>query len=250
MKINRGGDILNELLKRYIGKNIVIPYEAEDRFKLYPLAFKELEGYMSEEYLSYNGFYVNKNKLLTLLKNKRKELAAKLNITPFVIFQDLSLEVMSTTYPITLEELQNIQGVGSGKAKRYGKEFIELIKKYCEENKIERSENLRVHKSKLEASIIQYIDRKIALDDIAEAKGLEFSDLLDEIEAIVYSGTKINIDYFINEIMDEDIIDDILDYFKESQTDNINEAVNELGSDYSKEEIRLIGIKFISEMGN
>ncbi|MCD7971445.1 MAG: DNA helicase RecQ [Candidatus Azobacteroides sp.] len=192
--------------------------------------------------------------LFSMLKDLRKKISKKLELPPFVIFQDPSLEAMSTTYPITLEELQNIPGVGAGKAKRYGKEFIELIKRHCEENEIERPEDLRVrtvaNKSKLKVSIIQNIDRKIALDDIADTKGLEFSELLDEIEAIVYSGTKINIDYFLYEIMDEDKIEDIFEYFKESQTDEINAALEELGADYNEEEIRLIRIKFISEMGN
>ncbi len=192
--------------------------------------------------------------LFSMLKDLRKKISKKLSLPPFVIFQDPSLEAMSTTYPITIDELQNIPGVGAGKAKRYGKEFVELIKKHVEENEIERPEDLRVrtvaNKSKLKVSIIQNIDRKIALDDIAETKGLDFSDLLDEIEAIVYSGTKINIDYFLYEIMDEDRINDIFDYFKESQTDEIGAAVEELGPEYTEEEIRLIRIKFISEMGN
>jgi len=192
--------------------------------------------------------------LFSILKDMRKKISKKLALPPFVIFQDPSLEAMSTTYPITIEELQNIPGVGAGKAKRYGEEFVELIKKHVEENEIERPEDLRVrtvaNKSKLKVSIIQNIDRKIALDDIAETKGLEFSELLDEVEAIVYSGTKINIDYFLNEIMDEERIDDIFDYFKESQTDDLENAMTELGPEYSEEEIRLIRIKFISEMGN
>ncbi len=161
---------------------------------------------------------------------------------------------MATTYPITLEELQNITGVGLGKAKRYGEEFVKVIKKHVEENEIERPEDLRVrsvaNKSKLKISIIQAIDRKIALDEVANSKGLEFSELLDEIEAIVYSGTKINISYFIGEIMDEDHQQDIFEYFKESETDGVEEAVKELGSDYTEEEIRLVRIKFLSELGN
>ena len=192
--------------------------------------------------------------LFSMLKDLRKKISKKLSLPPFVIFQDPSLEAMSTTYPITIEELQNIPGVGAGKAKRYGKEFIELIERHCDENEIDRPEDLRVktvaNKSKMKVSIIQNIDRKIALDDIAHTKGLEFNELLNEIEAIVYSGTKINIDYFLNEIMDENKIEDIFDYFKESQTDDINAATEELGTDYSEEEIRLIRIKFISEMGN
>ena len=161
---------------------------------------------------------------------------------------------MATTYPVTLEELQNIPGVGAGKAKRYGKEFIELIKRHVEENEIERPEDLRVrtvaNKSKLKVSIIQRIDRKVALDEIAMTNGLEFNELLDEIEAIVYSGTRINIDYFLNDVMDEDHIDDIYEYFKDSETDDLEDAIEELGGDYTEEEIRLVRIKFLSEMAN
>ncbi|MDR2475507.1 MAG: DNA helicase RecQ [Bacteroidales bacterium] len=192
--------------------------------------------------------------LFSMLKDLRKKISKKLGLPPFVIFQDPSLEAMSTTYPIRLEELQNIPGVGAGKAKRYGKEFIDLIKKHVEENEIERPEDLRVRtvasKSNLKVAIIQSIDRKVALDDIANSKGLEFVELLDEVEAIVYSGTKINIDYFLNEIMDDDKIVDIFEYFKESQTDNIDTAILELGPEFTEEEVRLIRIKFISEMGN
>lgn len=192
--------------------------------------------------------------LYSIMKDLRKKLSKKLEVPPFVIFQDPSLEAMATTYPITLDELQNIPGVGAGKAKRYGAEFIAIIKKYVDENEIERPEDLRVrtvaNKSKLKVWIVQSIDRKVALDDIAVTKGLEFNELLDEIEAIVYSGTRINIDYFINEAMDEDHILDIYEYFKESETDDLEEAINELGSDYSEEEIRLIRIKFLSEMAN
>lgn len=192
--------------------------------------------------------------LFQMLKDLRKRLSKNLKVPPYVIFQDPSLEAMATTYPETIEELQNIPGVGVGKAKRYGKDFCELIKRHCEENEIERPEDLRirtvVNKSKLKVSIIHSIDRLVALDDIALANGIEFSELLDEIEAIVYSGTKINIDYFLNEVMDEDHLNDIYDYFKESETDHLEEAMDELGDDYSEEEIRLVRIKFISDMAN
>ena len=192
--------------------------------------------------------------LYSILKDLRKKIAKKLELPPYVIFQDPSLEAMATTYPVTIEELQNIPGVGAGKAKRYGEEFIKVIKIHCDENEIERPEDLRVrtvaNKSKLKVSIIQGIDRKIALDELAESKGLEFSDLLDEVEAIVYSGTKINIDYFLQEIMDEDHIEDIFEYFKEADSDSIEDAINELGRDYTEEEIRLVRIKFLSDMGN
>ncbi len=192
--------------------------------------------------------------LYSMLKDLRKKMSKKLDVPPYVIFQDPSLEAMATTYPVTLEELQNIPGVGAGKAKRYGQEFCVLIKKHCEENEIERPEDLRVrtvaNKSKIKVSIIQAIDRKVALDDIALSKGLEFSELLDEVEAIVYSGTRLNIDYFLEEIMDEDHMLDIYEYFKESTTDKIDDAMDELGNDYTEDEIRLVRIKFISEMAN
>ena len=192
--------------------------------------------------------------LYSMLKDLRKKMSKKLDVPPYVIFQDPSLEAMATTYPVTLEELQNIPGVGSGKAKRYGQEFCVLIKKHCEENEIERPEDLRVrtvaNKSKIKVSIIQAIDRKVALDDIAMSKGLEFGELLDEVEAIVYSGTRLNIDYFLDEIMDEDHMLDIYDYFKDSTTDKIDDAMDELGDDYTEDEIRLVRIKFISEMAN
>ncbi|MDE7153388.1 MAG: DNA helicase RecQ [Muribaculaceae bacterium] len=192
--------------------------------------------------------------LYSILKDLRKKQAKKLSLPPYVIFQDPSLEAMATTYPITMEELATIPGVGAGKAKRYGEEFLRVIKTHVEENEIERPEDLRVrsfaNKSKLKISIIQSIDRKIALDEFAESKGLEFSELLDQIEAIVYSGTKININYFIDEVIDEDHQEEIFDYFKSSESDDINEAINELGSDCTEDEIRLVRIKFISEMGN
>ena len=192
--------------------------------------------------------------LYSILKDLRKKIAKHLGLPPYVIFQDISLEAMATTYPITLEELQTIQGVGAGKAKRYGKEFLEVIKTHVEENEIERPEDLIVrtvpNKSKLKISIIQGIDRKIPLDELAESKGLEYSELLDEIEAIVYSGTKININYFLDEVLDEDQQEDIIDYFKESESDDLEAAIQELGDSYSEEEIRLVRIKFLSEMGN
>ncbi|MEG1580729.1 MAG: HRDC domain-containing protein, partial [Bacteroidaceae bacterium] len=192
--------------------------------------------------------------LFQMLKDYRKRMAKSLDVPPYVIFQDPSLEAMATIYPQTIEELQNIPGVGAGKAKRYGKDFCELIKKHCEENEIERPEDLRIrtvaNKSKLKVSIIHSVDRKVALDDIAVAKGIEFEELLDEIEAIVFSGTKLNIDYFLNDVIDEDHMNDIYLYFKESETDSIDDALYELGVDYSEEEIRLVRIKFISEMAN
>lgn len=192
--------------------------------------------------------------LYSMLKDLRKRISKKLNLPPYVIFQDPSLEAMATTYPIYMEELQNVPGVGAGKAKRYGEEFLSLIRKHVEENEIERPEDLRVrtvaNKSKMKVSIIQAIDRKIALDDVALTKGLDFTELLDEIETIVYSGTKINIDYFLNEIMDSDHIEELMEYFKSSSSDSIQEALDELGGDFTEEEVRLVRIKFLSEMGN
>ncbi|MDY4882320.1 MAG: RQC domain-containing protein, partial [Muribaculaceae bacterium] len=191
--------------------------------------------------------------LYLILKDLRKKIAKRLDLPPYVIFQDPSLEAMATTYPISIEELQNIPGVGAGKAKRYGEEFVKVIKRHVDENEIERPEDLRVrsvaNKSKLKVSIIQAIDRRIALDELARSNGLEFDELLDEIEAIVYSGTKININYFLDEIMDEDHQADIFDYFKESESDDLEAAIEELG-DCTEEEIRLVRIKFLSELGN
>lgn len=193
--------------------------------------------------------------LSIMLKDLRKKVAKKMERPPYVIFQDVSIEQMATDYPITLEELKNIQGVGEGKVKQpYAKEFVDLIAKYCKENDITRQADLRVRtvakKSMLKVKIIQAIDRQVALDDIANAQGLEFSELLDEVEAIVYSGTRLNIDYFLDEVMDEDHIDDIYDYFAESDTDSLDAAIDELGSECSEDEIRLVRIKFISEMAN
>ncbi len=192
--------------------------------------------------------------LYAMLKNLRKKLAKQLELPPYVIFQDPSLEAMATTYPITFEELKNIPGVGEGKAKRYGEEFCALIKRHCEENEIDRPEDFRVrtvaNKSKLKVSVISAIDRKVALDDLAISRGVEFEELLEEVESIVYSGTKLNIDYFLEEIMDEENVQEIYDYFKNSDTDSIDAALDVLGADYSEEEIRLVRVKFISEMGN
>ena len=192
--------------------------------------------------------------LYSILKSLRKKTASKLQLPPYVIFQDPSLEAMATTYPITMEELQNIPGVGAGKAKRYGAEFLDIIKKHVEENEIIRPEDMRVrtvaNKSKLKISLIQSIDRKVPLKDLADSRGLEFDKMLDEIEAIVYSGTRINIDYYIRDIMDEDHLEDIFEYFKESDTDRLSVAMEELGDEYTEEEIRLVRIKFLSELGN
>ena len=192
--------------------------------------------------------------LFAMLKDLRKKLSKQLELPPYVIFQDPSLEAMATTYPITIEELKNIPGVGEGKAKRYGEEFCALIKRHCEENEIDRPEDIRIrtvaNKSKLKVAIINAIDRKVALDDLAISKGVEFDELLDDVESIVYSGTKLNIDYFLEEILDEENLNEIYDYFRSSDTDSIDVAIEELGGEYTEEEIRLVRIKFISEVGN
>ena len=192
--------------------------------------------------------------LFAMLKNLRKKLSKQLELPPYVIFQDPSLEAMATTYPVTIDELKNIPGVGEGKAKRYGEEFCALIKRHCEENEIDRPEDIRIrtvaNKSKLKVAIINAIDRKVALDDLAISKGVEFDELLDDVESIVYSGTKLNIDYFLEEILDEENLNEIYDYFKGSSTDSIDVAIEELGGEYTEEEIRLVRIKFISEVGN
>ncbi len=189
-----------------------------------------------------------------MLIDLRKKLSKKYNVPPYIIFQDPSIDAMTTFYPITLDELQNIPGVGAGKARRYGSEFIELIKHHCEENQIERPVDMRVrtvaNKSLQKISIIQSIDRQVALDDIALAKGLDFDELLDELESIVYSGTKLNIDYFIEEEIDDDKVDEIYEYFRESPTDDLERAFKNLDDDISEEEIRLVRIKFISDLAN
>jgi ATP-dependent DNA helicase RecQ len=191
--------------------------------------------------------------LFSMMKDLRKKISKKLDVPPYVVFQPSSLEAMATSYPITMEELQNIPGVGSGKAKRYGQEFLDLIRTHVEENDITRPEDLRVktvpNKSKLKVSIVQAIDRKVALDDLAESKGIEFNEMLSEVEAIVYSGTKISIDYFLTEVMSQDVIDDIYAYFKETEKDDLEKAQEEL-PEYEETEIRLVRIKFFSEMAN
>lgn len=192
--------------------------------------------------------------LFAILKDLRQVIARKAKVPPYVIFQDPSLEAMATTYPVTIEELQNITGVGAGKAKRYGEDFIKVIKTHVEENEIERPEDLRVrtvaNNSRLKISIIQAIDRKIALDELADSKGIDFQKLLDEIEAIVYSGTKINISYYLDEVLDNDLQDEIYDYFMDSKSDSLDDARKELGDEYTDDEIRMMRIRFLSEVAN
>ncbi|MBE0653608.1 MAG: RecQ family ATP-dependent DNA helicase, partial [Bacteroidales bacterium] len=194
--------------------------------------------------------------LFNILKDLRKKIAKMHNLPPFVIFQDPSLQDMAIQYPINLEELQNIVGVGTGKAKRYGQEFVDLIKTYVEEKEIIRPQDMVVksvvNKSGNKVFIIQSIDRKISLEDIAGSKNMEMGELLTEIEAIINSGTRLNLDYYINEVMDEDRQDEVYSYFREeAKSESIEEALQELGeNDYSEEDIRLMRIKFLSEMGH
>ena len=193
--------------------------------------------------------------LFRILKDMRRKMSRELNLPPFVIFQDPSLEDMAIQYPINMEELQNIQGVGSGKAHRYGKQFMELIKTYVEEKEIIRAQDMVVksvvNKSGLKVYIIQNIDRKVSLEDIASAKNLQMPFLLDEVEAIVNSGTKLNLDYYINQIMDQDHQDEVFEYFREAETESVSDALDELGEDeYTEEDIRLMRIKFLAELGH
>ncbi len=222
-----------------------------------PVSFKIVEDRDFEEeetIVQTSSTFAVDPELYAMLKNLRKKLSKQLELPPYVIFQDPSLEAMATTYPITIDELKNIPGVGEGKAKRYGEEFCALIKRHCEENEIDRPEDIRIrtvaNKSKLKVAIINAIDRKVALDDLAISKGVEFDELLDDIESIVYSGTKLNIDYFLEEILDEENLYEIYEYFKSSDTDSIDVAIEELGGEYTEEEIRLVRVKFISEVGN
>ncbi|MFD0962567.1 RecQ family ATP-dependent DNA helicase [Pseudofulvibacter geojedonensis] len=193
-------------------------------------------------------------KLMKMLKDLRKKVAKKLEVPPFVVFQDPSLEDMALKYPITMDELKNVHGVGDGKAKKYGKEFIDLIGRYVEENEIERPDDLVVKStganSALKLYIIQNVDRKLPLDDIAAAKGMEMADFIKEMEMIVFSGTKLNIDYWIDDHLDEDQQEEIHEYFMEAENDKIADAIEEFDGDYEDEELRLYRIKFISEVAN
>ena len=192
--------------------------------------------------------------LMSMLKDLRKKEAKKLGLPPFVIFQDPSLEDMALKYPISVDELGNVHGVGEGKAKKYGKPFVALISKYVEENDIIRPDDLVVKSTGANSSnklyIIQNIDRKLSLDDIASAKGLTMDALLREMEQIVYSGTKLNIKYWIDEILDDDQQEEIFEYFMESESDKIEDAMKEFDGEYDFEELRFMRIKFISEVAN
>ena len=192
--------------------------------------------------------------LMSMLRDLRKKVAKKLGVPPFVVFQDPSLDDMALKYPITSDELSNVYGVGEGKAKKYGNEFIELIARYVDDNDIIRPDDLVVKSTGANSAnklyIIQNIDRKLSLDDIAKAKGMKMDDLLKEMEQIVYSGTKLNISYWVNDILDEDQQEEIHDYFMESESDKIEDALKEFDGDYDIEELRLMRIKFISEVAN
>lgn len=191
--------------------------------------------------------------LYAILIELRKKVARSADLPPYIIFQDPSLEAMATTYPVTVEELANIPGVGMGKARRYGEEFVKVIKRHVEQNEIERPEDMKVrsmaNKSKVKIAIIHGIDRKIPLNEIAKAHNMEMSELLDEIEAIVNSGTKININYFLDEVLDEDLQEDIFNYFRNSESGSLNDAFKEFCNDCTDEEVRMMRIKFISDMG-
>lgn len=193
--------------------------------------------------------------LLSMLKDLRKDISRRLKLQPWIIFSDASLEDMTILYPETFDELKNCQGVGEGKARKFGKEFLDLIKKYVEENGIVRPDEFVVksvvNKSANKVYIIQSIDRKLPLEDIADAKGLDMEELLDEIEAIVSSGTRLDIDYYISQTVDDDVVDDIYDYFRnEAESDSLEDAMKELGSDYDETEVRLVRIKFLCEVAN
>jgi ATP-dependent DNA helicase RecQ len=226
-----------------------------------PVSFMMTEDHVFDETTddsiitaSKGGGAVADEQLMGLLKDLRKRNAKKLGVPPFVIFQDPSLEDMALKYPITLDELSNVHGVGDGKAKKYGKDFIELISSYVEEHDIIRPDDMVVKStgtnSAIKLYIIQNVDRKLPLDDIASAKGMDMPDFIKEMEAIVYSGTKLNINYWIDEILDEDQQEEIHEYFMESETDKISDAIEEFDGDYDDEELRLYRIKFISEVAN
>ena len=217
--------------------------------------FENTETDEDDDFTGIGGGGAADDQLFSMLKDLRKNEAKRLNLPPFVIFQDPSLEEMATNYPITMDEMKNITGVGGGKASKYGKPFIEMIKRHVEENEIERPMDLIIksvaNKSVLKVYIIQNIDRKISLNDMARAKGMSLSDMLTEIETIVSSGTKIDINYFINEVIDEDRQEEVYDYFRTAETDSVGDALSELGEDdYSKDDIRLMRIRFMSEVGN
>jgi ATP-dependent DNA helicase RecQ len=231
-----------------------------EKFMTNPSSFMMTEDHSFKEanddavITAQKGGAVADENLFKLLKEERKKLAHKLELPPYVIFQDFSLEDMSLKYPVSIDELSNVQGVGEGKAKKYGKTFVDLINRYVEENDIMRPDDLVVKttgsNSALKLYIIQNVDKKLPLTDLANAKGIEMNELIKEMEAIVYSGTKLNINYWIDEILDDDQQEEVHDYFIEAETDKIDDAMKEFDGDYEEEELRLYRIKFISEVAN
>lgn len=211
-------------------------------------------GENEDDIITSKGSNVTDEVLYKMLIDLRKKISKEKNIPPFVIFQEISLQDMAVQYPITLDELVNIQGVGQGKASRYGKPFVDLIARYVEENEIDRPQDIVVksivNKSGLKVQIIQNVDRKMPLDAIARSQGKGLTEVIDEIEAIVGSGTKINIDYYIDEMLDEEDQEDIYEYFLEAESDSIESALKEFGDDYEEDHLRLMRIKFMSEMAN
>ena len=193
-------------------------------------------------------------KLVKLLKDLRKKVATKSDVPPFAVFQDPSLDDMALKYPVNLEELSKVHGVGEGKARKFGKDFVKLISKYVEENEVLRPDDLIVKStginSGLKLYIIQNTDRKLPLEDISKSKGLDMKELIKEMEVIIFSGTKLNIDYAIDDLLDEDQQEEIHEYFMEAETDSIQEALNEFDGDYDEDELRLMRIKFINEVAN
>ena len=235
-------------------------YTVYKEFLKNPTSFKMTEDHIyesdSQEKINtpQKGGGATDEQLMKMLKDLRKKVAKRKEVPPFVVFQDPSLEDMATKYPVTIEELSNIHGVGEGKAKKFGKEFVKLIAQYVEDNDIMRPDDLVVKStganSGLKLYIIQNVDRKLPLTDIASSKGLEMPEFIKEMEAIVYSGTKLNINYWLDEILDEEQQEELYEYFLEAETDKIDEAMEEFDGDYEDEELRLYRIKFISDVAN
>jgi ATP-dependent DNA helicase RecQ len=258
MALIRQGLVAGFLAKEIETYGVVRLTDKGKQFLQSPMRFKMTEDHKYEDVESHN-VVINKSKgidnvLMKLLLNLRKEVAASGAVPPYAVFQEYSLEDMCLKYPISEEELVNINGVGEGKAKRYGKKFIELIKNYIEENQILRPDDLIVKStgtnSSLKLFLIQSIDRKLPFEDIADAKGMEMNKLISEIETIVFAGTKLNIDYYLEDLFDEDQMEDLYDYFIEAESDSIAAAQEEFEGDYEEEELRLYRIKFMSEIAN
>jgi len=258
MALIRQGLVAGFLAKEIETYGVVRLTDKGKQFLQSPMRFKMTEDHKYEDVESHN-VVINKSKgidnvLMKLLLSLRKEVAASGSVPPYAVFQEYSLEDMCLKYPISEEELVNINGVGEGKAKRYGKKFIELIKNYIEENQILRPDDLIVKStgtnSSLKLFLIQSIDRKLPFEDIADAKGMEMNKLISEIETIVFAGTKLNIDYYLEDLFDEDQMEDLYDYFIEAESDSIAAAQEEFEGDYEEEELRLYRIKFMSEIAN